>query len=283
MKIKIENYLDSLFDDIHETKQVRELKEEMAANLLDKINDFIANGDNKEKAFKKGVASLGNVDELINNLRTASQAKVERNLLKPKPLNKKHVMGYMTATVVLLLGFVVAGIVYLLSNNVIYGVATFVSFAVVSSALYVYYGLTQETAFNYGMKAPRALAYSVASAATLAGIFMPLLLYLNGNRLVAVFTVLLLLIIPSIIAFIYLGLTEKSREKITAVSGYQQLNPQSVKVKDTLSGAIWIFATAIFLIGIFVRWQYWKYSWIVFLFAAGFQVVLEAFFQSRRR
>ena len=36
MRRKIKKYIDNLFEDIYETHQLRELKEEIASNLLEK-------------------------------------------------------------------------------------------------------------------------------------------------------------------------------------------------------------------------------------------------------
>lgn len=288
MKRKIEKYLDNLFDDIYETNQLRELKEEMASNLLEKINDFIAGGDSEEEAFKKGISSLGNMNELVDNLKKASQTKVQQeNLLKSKTLDKKHVLGYVAATAIILCGLMVAGIVYLQMENLLITAGVVVPFLIVSSALFVYFGLTQETICNYGMQDKRAVAYSLATGGTLAGILIAAILYFNGNEPLVVLSVFILFFSPSVIAFIYLGLTEKSRKKTKEMDLEWQKqwleyysNPQSQMVRSTLSGALWIFTTGIFLVGLFLGWWF---SWVVFIFAAGFQLLIEAYYQSKKR
>lgn len=80
MKDKIKKYVDNLFLDIYDTKQLGELKEEISANLLEKINDLVANGNSEEEAFKKAVSSLGDMDELVENLKKASMEKFEEDI-----------------------------------------------------------------------------------------------------------------------------------------------------------------------------------------------------------
>ena len=286
MKRKIEKYLDNLFDDIYETRQLSELKEEIASNLLEKINDFIADGDSEEAAFNKGVSNLGNMNELVDNLKKASKAKVQENLFKKKPLDKKHVLGYVAATTVFLCGLIASGIVYLQMENLLTAAGVLMTSFIVSSALFVYFGLTQETISNYGMESKRAVSYSLATGGTLSGIFIASMLYFNGNKPLEVLSVFILFCLPSVLAFIYLGLTEKSRRKIKTMDLEWQKqwleyysNPQSQMVRGTLSGALWIFTTGIFLVGFFLGWWF---SWVVFVFGVGFQLLIESYYYSKK-
>ena len=47
------------------------------------------------------------------------------------------------------------------------------------------------------------------------------------------------------------------------------------KVKDNISGALWIFTVSLFLYGILSDWNH---IWIVFIVATGIQVLIEAYF-----
>lgn len=58
-------------------------------------------------------------------------------------------------------------------------------------------------------------------------------------------------------------------------------NPQTAMVRGTMSGALWIFTiAAFFLVGF--NWG-WKFSWIVFIVAIGFEVLFEAYFTAKRK
>lgn len=277
MKNRIKNYVDPLFSNIHETKQLRELKEEISTNLLDKINDFIAHGRNPDEAFHQAVADLGDMSELIESLKKASDAKGNENLF---PIGKKHVIGYVTASAVLLIGMMVGGIVCLQQKGWLVALAFFMPFILVAAPIYIYFGLTQETATDYGMNHKRALLYSLASEILLFGVFASGIEHFQNQSIVVVFSTLMPFVIVSAIIFTYLGLTEKSRRKMDSDWAKQWVdyysNPQTSIVRGAISGALWIFSIgAFFLLGF--TWS-WKFSWIVFVIVIGCEPLIEAFF-----
>lgn len=81
--------------------------------MLEKINDFISSGDSREDAFKKAVSGLGDMSELVENLRKASETKFAEDMFKSPPLDKIHVIGYVLASAILLFGIMTTGIIYL--------------------------------------------------------------------------------------------------------------------------------------------------------------------------
>ena len=285
MKDRIKNYVDGLFTDIYDTKQLRELKEEVSANLLEKVNDFIANGNNEDEAFKKAISSIGDMGELVESLKKASELKVEQDMFKKHTLDKKHVIGYLVASAILLFGVMTSGIVYLQQKSLLNTAGTLMPFFTSYACLFIYFGLTQETAHDYAMNRKRALAYSLATGVMLFGLFTTGIVYFNGNELFEVLATSMPFIIPSVLVFIYLGLTEKSRTKMDCEWQKQWIeyysNPETIMLRGNISGALWIFTiAAFFLIGLTLGW---KYSWLVFLGAAGFEVLIEAYFSTKRK
>ena len=170
MKERIKKYVDGLFADIYETKQLLELKEEISANLLEKVNDLVAGGNSEEIAFNKAVSSLGDMNELIGNLKKASQEKGNSDQYRTFPLDRKQVIGYVTASAIFLFGVMAGGIVYLKQRELITASLYFVPFLLVAVPLFSYFGLVQETRHHYGMKHQRALSYSLAGEVLLLGI-----------------------------------------------------------------------------------------------------------------
>ncbi|HWI54480.1 MAG TPA: permease prefix domain 1-containing protein [Desulfobacteria bacterium] len=285
MKDKVKKYVDDLFSDIYDTKQLGELKEEVSANLIEKVNDFISSGESKEDAFNKAVSGLGDMSELVENLRKASETKFTEDMFKSPPLDKTHVIGYVLASAILLFGLMTTGIVYFQMNNLMITASTLMPFLIVSVVMFVFLRLTQETAHDYGMNRKRALAYSFAIGLLLFGVFSTAIVYFNGNELFQVPATLMPFLIPSAVILIYLGLTEKSRTKMDAAWQQQWVNyysnPQQLMVRGNVSGALWIFSLAAFiLIGLTLGW---RYSWIVFIVAAGCEVLIEAYFAAKRR
>ena len=109
MKDQVKKYIDKLFTEVYDTKQLLELKEEISANLMEKINDYIASGESKDTAFQKAVSSLGDMGELVDSLKKASEEKMHEEIFKSQPIGKKHAIGYTVASAILLIGLMLAG------------------------------------------------------------------------------------------------------------------------------------------------------------------------------
>lgn len=65
MNERLKKYFDSLFEGAPDTKESRELKEEIFRNTLDRYNDLIAQGKSEDASFTQAVARIGDIDELI--------------------------------------------------------------------------------------------------------------------------------------------------------------------------------------------------------------------------
>jgi len=285
MKDRINKYVDSLFLDIYDTKQLQELKEEVSANLLERINDLVASGNSEDEAFKKAISNLGDMGELVDNLKEASNEKFQGSIPKEVALDKKHIIAYMCAAAILLFGVMTAGIVYLQRKDLLDTLGTLMPFLMVSVQLFLYFGLTQETAQDYGMRPKRALLYCIATGILMFGIFTSGFVFFSETELFAVLASCMPFVITSVVIFIYLGLTEKSRSKMNDAWQRQWIeyysNPKSMMIRGNISGALWIFTFAAFLILGFTLG--WRYSWIVFIVAVGFEVLIESFFMAKKK
>ena len=69
MQAKLRAYMDHLFSQTRPTKAAVELKEEMLQNLTDKYNDLIAEGKTPEAAYNIATASIGDISELLAQLK----------------------------------------------------------------------------------------------------------------------------------------------------------------------------------------------------------------------
>lgn len=69
MQDRLRSYMDELFADAPQTSRVVELKEEILQNLTDKYNDLLAEGKTEEAAYNIAIASIGDVQELLENLK----------------------------------------------------------------------------------------------------------------------------------------------------------------------------------------------------------------------
>ena len=75
MQDKLRDYIDALFEDAPKTVKTIEVKEEILQNLIDKYNDFINEGKSPEAAYNIAVASVGDISELVDELKSGSKAK----------------------------------------------------------------------------------------------------------------------------------------------------------------------------------------------------------------
>lgn len=69
MEAKLREYMDRLFAEARPTRSTAELKEEMLQNLLDKYHDLLAEGKSEEAAYNIATASIGDISELLKQLK----------------------------------------------------------------------------------------------------------------------------------------------------------------------------------------------------------------------
>jgi BTB/POZ domain-containing protein KCTD9 len=68
MNKKITRYLDEEFKPYEGLKVIKELKEELLANMQEKYNDLLKEGIDEESAYQKTVNSLGDISEIIESI-----------------------------------------------------------------------------------------------------------------------------------------------------------------------------------------------------------------------
>ena len=73
MKEKITQYVDFIFRNAPNTREAMDLKEEIQRNVSDKYCKSVDEGLDKEHAFSKAIASIGNVDELLDELKRSAE------------------------------------------------------------------------------------------------------------------------------------------------------------------------------------------------------------------
>lgn len=73
MSKKIAEYVNFIFRNAPNTREAMELKEEIENNVSDKYNKLVAGGLDEEQAFSKAIASIGNIDELLDELKHSAE------------------------------------------------------------------------------------------------------------------------------------------------------------------------------------------------------------------
>lgn len=71
---KIKNYVEELFKDVKKTRKSEELKEELIADLEEKYKDLKESGKTEKEAYNEVIAGIGEVDELLEELKMPSDS-----------------------------------------------------------------------------------------------------------------------------------------------------------------------------------------------------------------
>ena len=70
---KLEKYIEYLFENAPDTKEAKEMKEEILSNLMEKYNDLLADGYSESEAYDIAVRGLGDITGLIDSLKRPAE------------------------------------------------------------------------------------------------------------------------------------------------------------------------------------------------------------------
>lgn len=79
MNNRIFNYVEGLFEEIPNSKKARDLKSELIANLDDRYEDYIREGKSPNESFQLTISSLGNIDQLLEEVQPSSDFIQDKN------------------------------------------------------------------------------------------------------------------------------------------------------------------------------------------------------------
>lgn len=92
---KIRAYIDHAFLNTADTKKLRDLKEELLANLVEKYNDQIRAGKSESEAYNNAVRSIGDISELIESVK-------ETNPLRQPTKEERQKYALLTSIAVMM-------------------------------------------------------------------------------------------------------------------------------------------------------------------------------------
>ena len=310
MKAKV--FVDSLFEGYDDTAALADFKEELLGNLNAKIESFVKKGMDAETAFTKASAELGDVSALADELSQKKRTEVFEEVYMDirKYMNPRRVACYVIFGVLALFGATAGAITFFatigtgldLSTSMTSFFAVIMPFTVSAIAGFTYLGLTQETSSLYPVSNKRAAWYTVAVTLISFGLFTMPLVYFGvktGNELgvfvgadsfldeahaiVAIIAMMIPFVLPGIGLLVFLGLTEKDRQKPWAKNLHNKAVKEEMEMWNDpvmasrfgmFSGAIWIFAFGFFILfGFLIGF---KFSWLVFIFATAVQLLVQA-------
>ncbi|MDR1232336.1 MAG: permease prefix domain 1-containing protein [Spirochaetaceae bacterium] len=288
-------FVETLFDGYERTDALSELIEELAGNLDDRIANDMRKGMARSVAFDRAKAELGDVSALAGELSLKLRRDIiaERYLGMRKYLTVRRVAAYVLFGLLLLFGIISAAIVYFENASAggvrlgeahmrgVFGVLLI--FVTVAVAGFTFLGVTQETAELYPMRKRRAVFYALAAGVTAFGlVLLPLTYFATERGLMESIATLLPFAVPGAGLLAFLCLTEAGRLKPWAAERamaemrrtHEMLSGAAAVRFGLYSGAIWIFALGAFVtLGFLVGF---RYSWLAFVFAVAFQLVVQA-------
>ena len=302
----VHRLLDEAFADVGMSPETQDFKEEIRANLMDRVSELTASGVAPEEAARRAMDELGDVHALVDDasaptagtasgppaapspaVASAAAAAAGRNRVPP---SRRYVAGVVVASVVVLLALVplmnVVGIAVsaadrfddearaylplLLAGLVLSGPA--VGWIVAAS-------LVRETGTRYGMPRWRAIAYGVASALLVIG----LVAGVEGYVVFARTSVVLQTAVPLLVAggawLAYLFATQTNRHKpwvlelqrehAQAGNRFEE-DPATAARFGIYTAAIWVVAFVAFLVlGFTAGW-----AWSLLALVGGFVLMM---------
>jgi hypothetical protein len=301
-------FVDSLFENYEKSAALADFKEELLANLNAKVDNLVKKGMNSDAAFAKASAELGDVSALADELSLKKRKEVFEEVYMDirQYMPAKRVIGYVVFGAIALFG-ITAGLIVLFAVKTggidmpidfISFFATMMLFLTAAITGFTFLGVTQETASMYPVSKKRGAWYAAAAGLIGFGLLtMPMVYFKSAQafygtsvdyfigqiiRLIPVISLMIPFILPGIGILVFLVLTEKERLKPWAKS----LQNNSIKKEMEMwsdpviagrfgmfSGAIWIFSAGLFILfGFLIGF---KYSWLVFIFAIAFQLLIQ--------
>jgi hypothetical protein len=301
------DYVDSLFAGYEQTKELADFKEELLSNLNDKISNLVKKGMSEQAAFDKATSELGDISALADEISLKKKQEVLEDAYMDikRYMTPKRVAGYVAFGVVFAFGLVVALVAYLAIRqdafefgdfdsvfpfivfdvSLISALGVLLAFIPVAIAGFTFLGVTQEMPDRYPFTKKRAIWYAVAAWALSFSLFLaPLTYFATSGYLMAAVATLIPFFLPSIGLLVFLVLTEQNHLKPWAEERYSAqmrkscdmwTNGETAFRFGMFSGAIWIFAFALFFVLGFAISGGFKFSWLTFVFAVAVQLVVQ--------
>lgn len=157
---KIHRKLDDIFASAAPSQELFDLKEELAANIRDKVTENRQDGMEEDKAIKEAFIAMGDLSDLVEDMRRQGKNTVRKAAYSSMTLRISNA-GIIASVVLILFGaFNMTMLTFMNVPRV--AVSGSSIFAVIGGALLTYSLLTRETKKRYAMNKVRAMLYALA-------------------------------------------------------------------------------------------------------------------------
>lgn len=289
MNTDIHRLLDEAFAGVEMTPEAQDLKEEIRANLVARVEELEASGIPPADAAASAIGELGDVRELLGDpdagdagsrtdaapRRTGHDlAFVAGTRVRPEP-------AFVVRTVVLSIVAAAAVVLFVLALFAVVpaGLGGALGIGLVfSAALGVVTGdgLHQETTANHPLPAARSTWFGIATFGVLTAVVCGAVFAVNLAQIWLV-VVASLLLVASIALFSWLGATQTNRHKAWTRRMHENMPPNRFEEHPEVAArfgiyvaVIWVLTFAVMAVLVFtVGW--W---WAPVAFVGGFAIML---------
>lgn len=301
MDTSVHRLLDEAFAGLAMTPDVQDLKEEIRANLLDRVAELTASGVEPDDAARRAVDELGDVRALVEEASgptTAGAAPTAPSAAELMAHNRVPRKPSYVAVVVLIsivLAASVVGTVFaavgLAHRDIGLGLPTGVAL-VAGAALGWVVGasLAQETTTNHPMPAGRSALFGIGWGLVLVGCLLAVV-HLFGAQYMW-FAVDGLALVAGVVLLSYLAATTTNRKKQWAVAEARRHVEAGNRFEEDPTAAarfgiytivVWAVTAAAFLaVGFTVNWL-WALLPVLLGFASQMLILAQMLFGADRR
>ena len=292
MNTSVHRLLDEAFAGLPATPDVQDLKEEIRANLLDRVAELTASGVEPDEAARRAVGELGDVRALVDEAPGATadarpagatpSAPSAAELVAHNRVPRKPSYVAVVVLMSIVLAASIVGTVFaavgLAHRDVALGLPIGVALvAGVALGWVVGASLAQETTTNHPMPAGRSALFGVGWGLVLLGCLLAVV-HLFGARYMW-FAVDGLALVAGVVLLAYLAATTTNRKKQWAVAEARrhaevgnrfEKDPNAAARFGIYTVAIWALAFVAFLVlGFTVGW-----AWSPLALVGGFVVMM---------
>ncbi len=300
----IRNYIDNMFASLPKTTEMKQLRDEILANMEDKYHELIHDGKSENEAIGIVIAEFGNIDEIVKSYDIPQGEKEEskqqlteaevNEYLQVNRLSAKWVgIGTLlcilgSALLVLCVAF--ADIGYIREGIALTtGLILFLVMVAIAVSLFIYAGMKlNKWKYVYqqiDLELPKELQNKIESrkhaehpkyvtaiiVAVVLIILSPsslfLTLALNENMITFGVVIMLAVVATAIYLLIYFGTTHSAYTKLLEIPYEREIAAQEEKFHNAIGSIIMPLAVIIFLVTGIV-YGMWHINWLVFPIAA---------------
>jgi hypothetical protein len=308
-----QNYVDELFCSYEETSALADFKEELRSNLEDRIKNLQGKDMSYPAAFYKATAELGDISALADEITLKKKQEVFEDMYMGtrKYMTTKRTIIFIIGGAIICFGLISAALAWFSTEVEATALGSALIFCPIGAALLTFMGLTQETSTKYPMLWKRAAFYALSAGLLLFGLLIIPLTWFEATRaafegapawfiaqsgdpsmknisVLSAIAVLLPFVLPAIALLVFLGLTEKDRNKPWVVAQRDEMmkrererfaDPVFEKRYGMLCGVVWILAITAFILLTFTVGI--KYSWLAVVAGIVGQLLIEFGFAKR--